>query len=92
MAKNIEMQYYNGSSYEICYPKANMTNVTGILSVDNGGTGTTRLDEAGDYAIIRKAKKEENGSHYLWYTNTANGAYYATEDNSLAKFGTLPVA
>ena len=39
MAKNIQMQYFNGSSYEVCYPQVLMTNVTGILPIANGGTG-----------------------------------------------------
>ena len=39
MAKNIQMEYYNGSSYEEIYPKVLLTNATGILPVANGGTG-----------------------------------------------------
>ena len=35
---NIQMQYYNGSSYEVCYPQVNLANVTGVLPVENGGT------------------------------------------------------
>ena len=27
MAKNIEMQYYSGSTYEVCYPKTLASNV-----------------------------------------------------------------
>ena len=90
MAKNIEMQYYNGTSYEVCYPKANLTNnVTGILPLANGGTGVQGLGtSAGANAII---KMNENGTA-MWYRNTANGAFYATADNGMPNFGTLPIA
>lgn len=50
MAKNIEMQYYNGSSYEVVYPKTIMTNVTGTLGVANGGTGRATLT-SGSYLV-----------------------------------------
>ena len=50
MAKNIEMQYYTGSAYEICYPKVLLTNVAGTLEVANGGTGKTTLTSG--YALI----------------------------------------
>ncbi len=46
MAKNIEMQYYNGSSYEVVYPKTNLANVTGTLPIANGGTGATTASAA----------------------------------------------
>lgn len=63
--------------------------VTGVLSAAHGGTGTSRcLAEAGANAILRKPS---DGS-YMWYTNTANGAFYATTANGMPKFGTLPVA
>ena len=40
---NIQMQYFNGSSYTVCYPQCNLANVTGTLPVTNGGTGVTSL-------------------------------------------------
>ena len=46
MAKNIEMQYFNGSSYEVCYPTVLLTNVTGTLPISNGGTGATSASAA----------------------------------------------
>lgn len=53
MAKNIEMQYYNGSEYEVCYPKVSLSNITGalnvnylsgVLPVSKGGTGATSIE------------------------------------------------
>lgn len=46
MAKNIEMQYYNGSAYEVVYPKVILSNVTGTLPIANGGTGATTAKTA----------------------------------------------
>ena len=46
MAKNIQMEYYNGSSYEEIYPKVLLTNVTGTLPIANGGTGATTASKA----------------------------------------------
>ena len=46
MAKNIQMEYYNGSSYEEIYPKVLLTNVTGTLPIANGGTGATTASNA----------------------------------------------
>lgn len=90
MAKNIEMQYYNGTSYEVCYPTVNLAeNVTGVLPSANGGTGhKNTITSAGAYALMRKA----GDGDYMWYTNTANGAFYATGANTNGKFGTLPIA
>lgn len=61
--------------------------VTGQLPLINGGTGTSFTDIT-PFAIIRNT--DNTGS--LWFTPTANGAFYATEDNTLAQFGTLPIA
>ena len=41
--RNIQMNYYNGSSYDQLYPQVNLTNITGVLPVANGGTGETSL-------------------------------------------------
>lgn len=46
MAKNIEMQYYTGTGYEICYPLVNLSNITGTLAIANGGTGATDASTA----------------------------------------------
>lgn len=48
ITKDIEMQYYNGSKkkYEILYPKVNLTNTVGILSIKNGGTGADNNETA----------------------------------------------
>lgn len=62
---------------------------SGILSPTRGGTGTTSaIPNAKTGAIFRKPSDGD----YLWYTDTANGAFYATGANTIAKFGTLPIA
>lgn len=62
---------------------------SGTLAVARGGTGSgTAISGAGAGAVFRKASDGD----YMWYTNTANGAFYATAANTLPKFGTLPVA
>ena len=62
---------------------------SGVLGAARGGTGhANTITSAGKYAIMRKA----GDGDYMWYTNTASGAFYATGANTNAKFGTLPVA
>ena len=43
---NIQMQKYNGTDYDLIYPKCNLANVTGVLPIANGGTGASSLAEA----------------------------------------------
>lgn len=45
MSKNIEMNYLTSSGYEQLYPKVDLSNVSGILSLENGGLGTTDLEQ-----------------------------------------------
>lgn len=60
----------------------------GVLPLNCGGTGTaSNLVEAGNYAIIRKG----NNVNRLSYTNTNNGAFYATKENGEPQFGTLQI-
>lgn len=58
--RNIQMNYYNGSSYDQLYPQANLSNVTGSLSlnktsgtlaISRGGTGQTTATNA-MYSLI----------------------------------------
>lgn len=58
--RNIQMNYYNGSSYDQLYPQANLSNVTGSLSLNStsgtlaisrGGTGQTTATNA-MYSLI----------------------------------------
>lgn len=56
--RNIQMQYYNGSDYDILYPMSNYQNMTGtkpsynfseingIVSITQGGTGATDSSNA----------------------------------------------
>lgn len=62
---------------------------SGYLSTANGGTGNN-LSDAPAGAIIRKSGTSDDPN--LWYTATANGAFYATGENKNATFGTLPIA
>ena len=59
-----------------------------ILPMAKGGTGSSSIADAPANAIIRKV----SDGNYLWYTATANGAFYATAENGLPRFGTLPIA
>jgi len=62
---------------------------SGFIPLNRGGTGTSvSMVNAPANAII---KKDSVGTH-LYYTPTANGAFYATSSGGVAKFGTLPIA
>lgn len=64
---------------------------SGTLGLDRGGTGSSvSLRDAPNGAIIRKLKADSENS--LWYTTTASGALYATSENGVPTFGTLPIA
>lgn len=83
----IQTQLDGKSESEHKHAAADIT--SGVLSPARGGTGSANtFSGAGNYAIMRKAGDGE----YMWYTNTANGAFYATGANTNAKFGTLPIA
>lgn len=73
MAKNIEMRYYNGSSYEAVYPKTLGSNVI----MDNGETieekithvGVSSAFEVGDVLLTTRGRPNEdwqlcNGGEY----------------------------
>ena len=63
---------------------------SGTLGLTQGGTGSVSgLAEAPRNAIIKKAG---NADDYLYYTATKNGAMYASEENGIPVFGTLPLA
>lgn len=62
-----------------------------VIPLDRGGTGSgVSLRDAPNGAIIRKLKS--NNDNELWYTETKNGALYATSENGNPVFGTLPLA
>lgn len=86
MAKNIEMQYYNGSAYEVCYPKVLMTNITGILPIANGGTGNT----TGLAASATKLATARTIRTNLASTSTAS--FNGTGNITPGVTGVLPVA
>ena len=70
----------------------NASDITsGVIPLDRGGTGSNvDLDTAPNGAIIRKLKDAD--SNELGYTPTKNGALYATSENGVPSFGTLPIA
>lgn len=43
--RNIQMQYFNGSDYDILYPQVNLSNVSGSISINNisGNLPATRV-------------------------------------------------
>ena len=57
------------------------------LPLESGGMGKD-FSTMPASAILRNSSNDTG----LWYTETTNGAYYATADNAVAKFGILPVA
>lgn len=64
---------------------------SGVIPLDRGGTGSSvSLRDAPNGAIIRKLKS--NNDNELWYTETKDGALYATSENGTPVFGTLPLA
>lgn len=70
----------------------NASDITsGAIPLNRGGTGSSgSLNDAPNGAIIRKLKDDTNNQ--LWYTATKNGALYATSENGVPSFGTLPIA
>lgn len=58
--RNIQMNYYNGGSYDQLYPQVNLTNITGILPVANGGTGENNLNS------LRTSLGLSNIGEYNW--------------------------
>ena len=70
----------------------NASDITsGVIPLDRGGTGSNvSLRDAPNGAIIRKLKDDKDNE--LWYTPTKNGALYATSENGIPVFGTLPIA
>lgn len=64
---------------------------SGTLGLSQGGTGSSvSLRDAPNGAIIRKLKTDTQNA--LWYTTTNSGALYATSENGIPNFGTLPIA
>ena len=64
---------------------------SGVIPLDRGGTGSNvSLRDAPNGAVIRKLKSDADNE--LWYTPTKDGALYATSENGVPSFGTLPIA
>ena len=84
--------YYTATKSGALYASGeNGSPVFGTLPLAQGGTGSSvSLRDAPNGAIIRKLKSDNDNE--LWYTSTASGALYATSENGVASFGTLPIA
>ena len=82
MAKNIEMQYYNGSSYEICYPK---TLSTQVIMSDN-----TTVEAA--ITNLKTSVSEGKSAVASAITNmgvsTASSATFSTMATNIGKIST----
>ena len=78
--RNIQMQYYNGSSYDILYPETSYSNLTGTMSTSNlptipvekGGTGATNYGNA-IYNLISNASSYSTISDNDWFAMTHSG-------------------
>ena len=69
------MNYYDGSAYQELYPTANLSsNVTGILPLNKGGTGTSTATNA-LYALI-------NGCSIVTESNLATDDYLGIGDTN----------
>lgn len=93
VSADIGVKWNNISDKPTTFPPSthshSVNDITGKLPLSKGGTGSdTGLANAPKYAIIRK----DGSGDYLYYTATANGAFYATAANGAPKFGTLPIA
>jgi hypothetical protein len=80
----VTVTYSNGywKVKELTKPAA--SDLTGTVSVYNGGTGATTL--------AANAVITGNGTGTVKTVSTANGALYATAAGGAAQFGTLPIA
>lgn len=74
---------------EAWQPWSRNFNTHTVIPLENGGTGSsTTITEAPKNAIIKKIN-ETNGTS-LTYTATNKGAFYASAENGVPVFGTLP--
>jgi hypothetical protein len=85
--KNITMKNYNGTDYDTLYPKTqttqvlgnwDLTKVSGLLDIANGGTGTNSLDT---FATTMGLPSEYVRYAMGYYTGT--GTYGESNKNSL---------
>ena len=65
----------------------------GILPIAQGGTGRDLAADTTEhpYAILRLSS-DATDYPYIYYEDTANGAFYATAEKGKPKFGILPIA
>jgi hypothetical protein len=75
-----------GSAFNYMDLKSGSTEFKKPVSVSSGGTGHD-FSNIPACAIIRNSSDNTG----IWYTPTKSGAFYATADNVLPKFGTLPI-
>ena len=92
MAKNIEMQYYNGSTYEIVYPTITLTNATGILSIDKGGTGNSEGHAISADNSFYASQLDTARTFLTNLSSTSTGLFDGTQDVVSGITGILPIS
>ena len=83
---NIQMQYYNGSSYDTLYPQTIISNdnFDGVLSVEKGGTGSSSEQEALFKFITASTSTESPvNDGYIAYRFMSNNVTYKTQIRDL---------
>ena len=83
---NIQMQYYNGSSYDTLYPQTIISNdnFDGVLSVEKGGTGSSSEQEALFKFITASTSTERPvNDGYIAYRFMSNNVTYKTQIRNL---------
>lgn len=83
---NIQMQYYNGSSYDTLYPQTIISNdnFDGVLSVEKGGTGSSSEQEALFKFITASTSTESPvNDGYIAYRFMSNNVTYKTQIRNL---------
>ena len=80
--RNIQMNYYNGSSYDQLYPQTQASNLSGILPASKGGTGQSSLASAMYSLINSGATTSLSSSSYVPFI-TGSSANKCTIDTLL---------
>ena len=83
---NIQMQYYNGSSYDTLYPQTIISNdnFDGVLSVEKCGTGSSSEQEALFKFITASTSTESPvNDGYIAYRFMSNNVTYKTQIRNL---------
>lgn len=81
---DIEMNYYNGSTYEVLYPYVNLSNSTGSLNISSRTTGTPPLNRGGTAGTSATSGLYNliNGCSTVTNTGLTTGDYFPLQDVS----------